>query len=272
MRVLGAIFERYPPPADCKTESVSIHLLERRQRVAVPIEEAFAFYGDALNLQPLTPPWLHFRMTTPGEVSFRAGTLLDYRLKLHGVPVRWRTRIETWEPPLRFVDTQVKGPYALWEHTHLFTNDGEGATDIHDRIRYEMPLGVLGALAHVTFVRRDLEQIFDFRRDAVAQRLVAQIAGRSACAIRGPRLRSRSRQRPAAVVWIMADPPLAVNPPAFTAPSVIKALERSSETLLSVISITFPISRIDSSSMKYRARMSLCRIGRKAMASARFIP
>jgi ligand-binding SRPBCC domain-containing protein len=150
---------------------VSIRVLERSQRVEVPIEQAFDFYGDAVNLEPLTPPWLHFEVTTPGEVTFRAGTLLDYRLKLHGVPVRWQTRIEIWEPPVRFVDTQVNGPYSLWEHTHLFEKDGDDATIIHDRIRYSIPLGLLGILAHRLFVRRDLERIFDYRAKAVVERL-----------------------------------------------------------------------------------------------------
>jgi ligand-binding SRPBCC domain-containing protein len=153
---------------------VSVHVLERSQRVEVPIEQAFAFYGDALNLEPLTPPWLHFEVTTLGELTFGPGTLLDYRLRLHGVPVRWRTRIEIWEPPLRFIDIQLKGPYSLWEHTHLFERDGDGATLIHDHIRYSIPLGPLGALAHRLFVRRDLERIFDYRREAVAQRLVLE--------------------------------------------------------------------------------------------------
>jgi ligand-binding SRPBCC domain-containing protein len=99
------------------------------------------------------------------------GTLLDYKLRLHGAPVRWQTRIETWEPPTRFVDIQLKGPYKLWEHTHLFERDGDGATVIHDRVRYSLPLGPLGAIAHWLFVRRDLKRIFDYRRDAVAERL-----------------------------------------------------------------------------------------------------
>ena len=151
---------------------MSIHVLERSQRVEVPVEQAFDFYVDALNLEPMTPPWLHFEVTTPGELRLRQGTLLDYKLRLHGVPVRWQTRIEAWEPPLRFVDTQRKGPYSLWEHTHLFEKDGETATIIHDRVRYAIPLGPLGALAHLLFVRRDLGRIFDYRRDAVSERLV----------------------------------------------------------------------------------------------------
>lgn len=147
------------------------HLLERSQRVEVPVDQAFAFYGNSDNLEPLTPPWLHFEVTTPRPLTLQPGALLDYKLKLHGVPVRWTTLIETWEPPLRFVDSQAKGPYSLWEHTHEFEPDGGGATIIHDRVRYAIPLGPLGTIAHWLFVRRDLERIFDYRRDAVAKRL-----------------------------------------------------------------------------------------------------
>jgi ligand-binding SRPBCC domain-containing protein len=149
----------------------NVHLLRRSQRVEVPIDRAFAFYGDSRNLEPLTPPWLHFEVTTPGPLTLKPGALLDYKLKLHGVPVRWTTLIETWEPPLRFVDSQAKGPYSLWEHTHLFERDGNGATVIHDQVRYSIPFGPLGAIAHRLFVRRDLERIFDYRRDAVAERI-----------------------------------------------------------------------------------------------------
>jgi len=150
---------------------VPTYLLERSQRVEVPVEQAFDFYGDALNLEPLTPPWLHFEVTTPGQIRMQPGTLLDYKLRLHGFPVRWQTRIETWDRPTGFVDTQLKGPYSLWEHTHTFEPDGEEATVIRDRVRYAIPFGPLGALAHWLFVRRDLERIFDYRSAAVAEGL-----------------------------------------------------------------------------------------------------
>jgi ligand-binding SRPBCC domain-containing protein len=149
----------------------SIHLLERRQRVPLPISEAFAFYGDALNLERITPPWLGFEVTTPRPIEMGVGTLIEYRLRLHRVPVRWRTRIEAWEPPHRFVDAQVRGPYSLWEHTHTFEEDGAEATIIRDRVRYSIPFGPLGNLADRLLVRRDLKQIFDYRRDAVAREL-----------------------------------------------------------------------------------------------------
>ena len=150
---------------------MTVHVLERSQRLRVPAERAFAFYGDALNLEAITPPWLAFRVATPGPIAMRPGTLIDYRLRLHGVPVRWRTRVETWEPPERFVDVQLRGPYALWEHTHTFEPDGAHAVVIRDRVRYALPFGPLGRLAHALFVRRDLERIFDHRRQAVAYAL-----------------------------------------------------------------------------------------------------
>jgi ligand-binding SRPBCC domain-containing protein len=156
---------------------VAVHVLERSQRVEVPIERAFDFYGDALNLEPMTPPWLHFQVTNEGPILMGAGTLLDYRLKLHGMPIRWRTRIETWERPTRFTDTQLSGPYKVWDHTHTFEPDGDGATVIHDRVRYALPLGPLGALAHLLFVRRDLERIFDFRARAFAERIAPRLPG-----------------------------------------------------------------------------------------------
>lgn len=148
-----------------------IHLVERRQRVPLAIVQVFAFYGDALNLERITPPWLGFEVTTPRPIEMGVGTLIEYRLKLHRVPVRWRTRIEAWEPPHRFVDAQIRGPYSLWEHTHTFEEDGPGATIIRDRVRYSIPFGPLGELADRLLVRRDLKRIFDYRREAVEREL-----------------------------------------------------------------------------------------------------
>jgi ligand-binding SRPBCC domain-containing protein len=149
-----------------------IHILEREQRVALPLERAFEFYGDARNLEAITPPWLGFRLTSPPPQPMGAGALISYTLKLHGLPVRWTTRIEAWEPPHRFVDVQLSGPYTLWEHTHTFEGRDDGTIVIRDRVRYSLPFGPLGELARVLFVRRDLLRIFDYRRDAVAKLLV----------------------------------------------------------------------------------------------------
>jgi ligand-binding SRPBCC domain-containing protein len=103
-----------------------VHVLEREQRLPSPPEEVFAFFADARNLEAITPPLLRFRVRTPEPIAMGAGTLLKYRLRLHGVPVGWTTVIADWEPPQRFVDVQVRGPYALWHHTHTFAADGGG--------------------------------------------------------------------------------------------------------------------------------------------------
>ena len=154
-----------------------VYVLERRQRLELPVQRAFEFYAEARNLALITPPWMGFEVITPGPIEMRPGALIDYRLKLHGVPVRWRTRIVVWEPPLRFVDIQVRGPYALWEHTHTFEPDGEHAVLIGDRVRYAIPLGPLGRAAHTAFVKRDLKQVFDYRALAVTERLRSGLAG-----------------------------------------------------------------------------------------------
>ncbi len=146
-----------------------IHI-EREQLVPLPLHRAFAFFADAGNLEAITPPWLRFRILTPQPIHLGEGTLIEYRLALHGVPVRWRTRIERWEPGKRFVDTQVDGPFALWEHTHTFAEE-RGGTLIRDRVAYRMPLGPVGSLVHRLLIGRDLERIFDYRRDAIARLL-----------------------------------------------------------------------------------------------------
>jgi hypothetical protein len=150
---------------------VRVHILEREQRLPASPEEVFPFFQDAWNLEAITPPFLGFHVATPRPLELRAGALIDYRLRLHGVPVRWRTRIERFDPPHSFVDAQVSGPYRLWHHTHVFEPDGRGGTLMRDRVRYALPLGPVGALAHLAFVRRDLRRIFDFRQAAVARAL-----------------------------------------------------------------------------------------------------
>ena len=148
-----------------------VHILEREQRIAAPPDQVFPFFEDAYNLEAITPPFLGFRVVTPRPIAMRAGALIEYRLRLHGVPVRWRTRIEQFDPPHLFVDAQLSGPYRLWHHTHVFEADGRGGTLMRDRVRYALPLGPIGALAHLLFVRRDLRRIFDFRQQAVARML-----------------------------------------------------------------------------------------------------
>jgi ligand-binding SRPBCC domain-containing protein len=130
----------------------------------------FSFFADARNLEAITPAFLHFAILPPVPDPMSAGSLIDYRLSLFGVPFRWRTLIEVWEPARRFVDVQLRGPYAEWHHTHVF-EDAPGGTRILDRVRYRLPLGPLGRLAHPILVRRMLERIFDHRAAAVAARM-----------------------------------------------------------------------------------------------------
>ena len=147
---------------------MSIHLLEREQLVPRPVDDVFAFFAQAQNLERITPPWLRFEVLTPGPIEMGLGTLIRYRLRVHAVPVRWISRIEVWDSGRLFVDRQLRGPYRLWHHRHEFVACAEG-TVVRDRVRYALPLGRLGELAHGAFVRRDVERIFDFRRAAVAQ-------------------------------------------------------------------------------------------------------
>jgi len=144
-----------------------IHLLERSQVVRRPRAEVFEFFAEPRNLEAITPAFLRFEILPPVPPGVSPGTLIDYRLRLFGLPLRWRTRIEALDRGRSFVDVQLRGPYALWEHTHTF-EDVAGGTLVGDRVRYALPLGPLGAAAHPLFVRRTLDRIFDHRRERVA--------------------------------------------------------------------------------------------------------
>jgi len=141
------------------------HLLESSLTLPVPIREVFDFFSRAENLGRITPPELHFRILTPTPVEMREGTLLDYQIRLWRVPLDWRTRIDVWEPPVRFVDRQISGPYREWVHTHTF-QECPGGTEIFDRVLYQLPFWPAGELA-LPIVRLQLKRIFRFRREAV---------------------------------------------------------------------------------------------------------
>jgi hypothetical protein len=143
-----------------------VHSLNREQRVRRSCEEVFDFFADAGNLEALTPPLLGFEVLTPRPIEMAAGVRIRYRLRVHGVPLRWLTEIREWTPPDRFVDVQRRGPYGVWEHTHEFEPLPGGQTLMRDTVRYRPGLWPLGELA-LPLVRRDLRTIFDFRRDAV---------------------------------------------------------------------------------------------------------
>ena len=147
------------------------YVLERTQVVPVAIDDAFAFFVDARNLERITPPWLRFRIVeAPAELA--AGARLRYRLTLFGIPIRWRTEIVEWAPPRGFVDVQRRGPFLLWEHTHRLT-PVEGGTEIYDHVRYRLFLGPLGGLVRRLLVRGWVEGIFDYRAREVRGLLTA---------------------------------------------------------------------------------------------------
>jgi ligand-binding SRPBCC domain-containing protein len=126
-----------------------------------PREEVFAFFADAVNLELITPPWLRFQILSPLPIAMRQGALIDYRLRLRGVPLGWQTQISVWEPPLRFVDAQLRGPYRRWVHEHLF-EESDGGTLCRDRVEYAVPGGWL---VERLLVRPDLDRIFAYRRE-----------------------------------------------------------------------------------------------------------
>jgi ligand-binding SRPBCC domain-containing protein len=144
-------------------------VLERSTWIPRPLDEVSRFFSDVGNLERITPPELRFRILTPLPVEIHHGALIDYRLSLFGVPFDWRTEITCWEPPHRFVDTQLSGPYRQWVHLHEFTPERDG-TRMRDRVDYMLPLGVLG-LAGQPLVRRQLDRIFDFREAAIRELL-----------------------------------------------------------------------------------------------------
>lgn len=152
------------------------HRLSTSLVVPLPRREVFPFFAEAANLGRITPPELGFRIVTPAPIDMHPGTLIDYRISLFGVPMKWRTLISAWEPPHRFVDEQLQGPYALWHHTHTFT-EVPGGTRVDDEVRYRLPFGVLGLPAH-PLIRLQLRRIFSYRQRMVWKLLLGERAAR----------------------------------------------------------------------------------------------
>jgi ligand-binding SRPBCC domain-containing protein len=142
------------------------YTLRREQVVPRKLEEVFEFFACANNLEALTPDWLHFKVLSVDPQPVQKGSLISYGLRVHGVPVRWTSEIVEWDPPHKFVDLQVHGPYELWHHTHRFQAEAE-RTRITDEVQYALPLGALGRVARRLLVRSDVEKIFAFREEKI---------------------------------------------------------------------------------------------------------
>ena len=136
------------------------HSFETEMWLKRPLDEVFAFFSDARNLERITPPWVSFQILTPGDIPLRAGALIDYRIRVHGVPLRWQSEITVWEPGRRFVDEQRRGPYRLWIHEHRFTPK-DGGTLITDHVEYAVPGG---PIVNKLFVANDVARIFEYRK------------------------------------------------------------------------------------------------------------
>ncbi len=142
------------------------YTLSFEQQVSRPLPEIFNFFSRAENLEVLTPPWLNFKILDVKPQPVQQGTLINYSLRVHGIPLRWTSEIVEWEPPHRFVDLQLRGPYQVWRHEHRFAAS-DGGTLISDTINLSLPLGFLGQLAYKIKVHSDLQEIFTFRKEKV---------------------------------------------------------------------------------------------------------
>jgi hypothetical protein len=154
---------------------MQVHVYESTQDVPKPLDEVFAFFSRPENLQEITPDSLDFQFLTPSPIAMKEGAIIDYALKIKGVPVQWRSIISCYDPPHKFVDEQLKGPYAFWHHTHAF-EPIEGGTRISDTVRYVLPFGPLGDVVHSLMVRRDVEEIFKHRHKVIAERFGSMTA------------------------------------------------------------------------------------------------
>lgn len=145
---------------------MTTYTLQHELFVPRSLPVVFDFFSRAENLERITPPWMHFRILTPPPIEMKQGASIAYSLRLRGIPLRWLTEIERWNPPHEFVDLQAKGPFNLWRHTHQFA-EVEGGTSIVDTVEYALPLGLLGRLVHWLQVGGDIKKIFDYRTKRV---------------------------------------------------------------------------------------------------------
>ena len=149
---------------------VVTHLLTREQYVAKPLTDVFDFFARAENLAHLTPPWLHLVILTPSPIAMAEGACLDYRVRVLGMRLRWTSRIALYQPPREFIDEQIRGPYALWRHRHIFAAQGEGVL-VRDEVTYALPCGFLGRIAQKIYVQGALRAVFNYREKMIRELL-----------------------------------------------------------------------------------------------------
>ena len=150
---------------------MKVYELNLTQHIDAPLERVFDFFSKPENLAEITPSKLAFNIITPSPILMEKGTLIDYTIRLAGIPVRWRTLITFYDPPKKFTDEQIKGPYSFWHHTHTF-KAVNGGVEMKDIVRYVIPFGVLGRLLHFLWIKNDLKKIFDYRKQVINKVLV----------------------------------------------------------------------------------------------------
>ena len=146
---------------------MKIHTLKRKQLIPYDRETVFNFFKSPENLEKITPPKVKFNIITPSPIIMRSGTILDYTIKLLGIPVRWTTMITEFNEPIGFSDVSLKGPYSFWYHQHTFEKT-TGGTVMHDTVTYALPFGVIGSAVHALWVKNQLKHIFDFRAEVIS--------------------------------------------------------------------------------------------------------
>ncbi len=144
-----------------------MHILERTITINRPLNEVFDFFSKADNLEKITPTNVNFRILTPQPIKMQKGTMIDYKIKLNGIPMKWRTEITDWQPGIMFADNQVKGPYVRWYHQHFFKDLGNGTTEMTDRVEYLSPGWILEPIINAVFVKNEVEKIFDHRNKVI---------------------------------------------------------------------------------------------------------
>ena len=146
---------------------MKLYTFKKEQKISKSIIDVFDFFSKPENLSVITPNKMDFKILTPSPIEMKEGTLIDYTVKIMSFPIRWRTLITKYDPPNMFIDQQLKGPYSMWHHVHLFEKINDNETLIKDIIVYAVPFSFIGSITHSLYIKRDLENIFDYRSQKI---------------------------------------------------------------------------------------------------------